>query len=319
RHIYGMDEITGASLRDAAPRLRGLRHPGERLRLLREVARLDHTQTDDFVWACRPDASGPGFFFYDLSWAGFCSGVVKPEAIAAETGITVCDLGSLKAAMGALFARYGPHAIAVKAQHAYNRTLLWHERTDADAARALEAVLRQPDACDESTKLCLGDWCWARGVELAIGHNLPFKIHTGYYAGTGRMPVDRIPAGKLCSLPARYPQAGFVLIHIASPSSEELVALVKHYPNAWADLCGAWSINPRAAVEFVRRFVHAAPANKLFAFGGDTRWPTSACAYAIQARRWLTRALEAEVTDGDLTERQAIELATRLMPGNQLA
>ena len=72
-------------------------------------------------------------------------------------------------------------------------------------------------------------------------------------------------------------------------------------------------------MEFVRRFLHAAPANKLFAFGGDTRWPTSACAYAMQARRWLTRALEAEVAEGDLTEREAIELATRLMRGNQLA
>ena len=46
---------------------------------------------------------------------------------------------------------------------------------------------------------------------------------------------------------------------------------------------------------------------------------SSACAYATQARRWLTRALEAEVADCDLTEREAIHLATRLMRGNQLA
>ena len=69
--------------------------------------------------------------------------------------------------------------------------------------------------------------------------------------------------------------------------------------------------------EFVRSFLHAVPASKLFAFGGDTRWPTSACAYAMQARRWLHRALQAEVDDGDLTEREAIALATRLMRGNQ--
>ncbi len=68
---------------------------------------------------------------------------------------------------------------------------------DADAERAL---LRQlgGEGLSEGERLCLGDWCMARGVEQAIAHNLPFKIHTGYYAGTGRMPVERIRPGQLC-------------------------------------------------------------------------------------------------------------------------
>ena len=65
--------------------------------------------------------------------------------------------------------------------------------------------------------------------------------------------------------------------------------------------------------------VKNSPASKLFAFGGDTRWPTSSVAYAIQSRRWLNRALQGEVDDGLLTEAEAIELATRFMRGNQQA
>jgi uncharacterized protein len=172
---------------------------------------------------------------------------------------------------------------------------------------------------DEATRLCLGDWCWARGVELAIQHQLPFKLHTGYYAGTGRMPVDRIRAGNLCALLKRYPEARFVLMHIAYPYNDELVALAKHYPNVWVDLCWAWSIDPYSAGDFVRRFLHAVPVNKLFAFGGDTGWPTSSAAYALQARRWLTRTLEAEIAAGDLSERQAMTVASRLMRENQYA
>ncbi len=42
-------------------------------------------------------------------------------------------------------------------------------------------------------------------------------------------------------------------------------------------------------------------------------------AYAIQARRWLARALQGEIDDGLLTEAEAIELATRFMRGNQEA
>jgi predicted TIM-barrel fold metal-dependent hydrolase len=220
--------------------------------------------------------------------------------------------------MAALFARYAPCAIAVKTQHAYNRTLLWQERSDADAERVLRKVLAG-NTIEEADTLCLGDWCWARGVELAIEHNLPFKIHTGYYAGHSNMPVDRIKAGHLCALLKRYPQARFVLMHIAYPYSDELVALAKHYPNVYADLCWAWSIDPYSARDFVRRMIHAVPSHKLFAFGGDTGWPNAAAAYARQARQWLTRALQAEVDEGLLSERQAIGLANRLMRENQEA
>jgi predicted TIM-barrel fold metal-dependent hydrolase len=146
---------------------------------------------------------------------------------------------------------------------------------------------------------------------------LPFKLHTGYYAGHSRMPIERIRAGHLCELLARYPSTRFVLMHIAYPYNDELIALAKHYPNAYVDMCWSWSINPFVACDFVRRMIHAVPSNKLFAFGGDTFWPNAAVAYAVQARQWLTRALQGEVEDGLLTEREAIDLATRLMHANQ--
>ena len=133
------------------------------------------------------------------------------------------------------------------------------------------------------------------------------------------MIVDRIRPGHLCPLLIKYPDTRFVLMHIAYPYGDELIALSKHFPNAWSDLCWAWSINPRASMEFVRRFLHAAPANKLFAFGGDTHFPTTAHAYGSQMRQHLARALAGEVSDGDMTEAQAIDVATRVMRQNQLS
>ena len=317
--IYGMPELTAEGLEKAQKELTNLRVPGKRYDLLRKKANLDHIQTDDFSWPCTPDESGPGFFLYDLSWAGFCNGNINLKEISDETGITVSDISSLQGAMEAIFEKHAPNAIAVKAQHAYNRTLNWQERTKGDAQRALEATLAAGSKVSEAERLCLGDWCWARGVELSIQHNLPFKLHTGYYAGNDRMPVSRIQSGNLCPLLARYLDAKFVLMHIAYPYNSELVAMAKHYPNIYVDLCWAWSIDPFSSSDFVRRFIHAVPINKLFAFGGDTGWPTSSAAYAIQARRWLTYALEAEVSDGFLTEPQAIRIATRLMCENQYA
>ena len=320
KHLYGIDELNADAISAAQEKTHALRQPGERLRLLRDAANLDHVQTDDFQWACLPDASGPDFFLYDLSWAGFCNGQIDPEQIHSETNVEVAGLDTLRQAMEGIFSKYAGCAIAVKAQHAYNRTLNWTERDDAEAAGALERILQGPDEeIPEHTRLCLGDWCWARGVELSIEHNLPLKIHTGYYAGNDRMPVSRIAAGNMCELFARYPDARFVLMHIAYPYSDELVALAKHYRNIWVDLCWAWSIDPYSSRDFLRRFLHAVPSNKLFAFGGDTGWPTGAFAYSVQARNEIGRALGAEIADGYMTERQAIEVAARIMRQNQYA
>lgn len=83
-------------------------------------------------------------------------------------------------------------------------------------------------------------------------------------------------------------------------------------------MCWAWSIDPYSAGDTLRRTIHAVPSNKVFAFGGDSWWPSASVAYAAQARTWLSRALEAEVNDGLLNEREAVAHATRLMRANQL-
>ncbi|MAS37607.1 MAG: hypothetical protein CL610_26665 [Anaerolineaceae bacterium] len=316
RDVYGMDDITLAGIEAGATINQQRRQPGERLRILRDEGNFDHVQTDDFTWPCLPDESGVDFFLYDLSWASFCRGGFDVAALHAETGCDVRDLNTLNEAMTALFAKYGPNAIAVKAQHAYERTLLWQQRSESEVAPVLARHLRSA-ALTEAEKLILGDWCWARGVELAIEHNLPFKLHTGYYAGNNRMPVERIKSGNLCRLLATYPAARFVLMHIAYPYDPELTAIAKHYRNVYVDMCWAWSIDPYTASDFVRRFLHTVPINKLFVFGGDTSWPSASVAYAKQARRWLTRALQAEIDDGMLNEPQAIQVAQCLMQTNQ--
>lgn len=313
---FGIDSLLPETLEEAQRRSRNARQPGERLRILKEFGNLDHVQIDHFRRVVQPDDSAPEFFLYDISWAAFCQGDIHVADIAQESGVEVKHLPSLRQAMEAIFDRYGKFAIAVKAQHAYGRTLRWYPREDSEAEAVLQKVLRQQPVTTEE-KLCLGDWCWARGVELAAEYNLPFKIHTGYYAGWGRMPVHYIPAGNLWELLATYPQTRFVLMHIAYPYSDELVALAKRYPNVYVDMCWAWSIDPYSAADFLRRFLHAAPIPKLFVFGGDTGLPWAAVAYATQARKGLLRALQAEVKEKNMTEREAMAVATRVMRQNQ--
>ena len=326
RDLYEIDELSPVTIRSGQKRLRALQREGGCVALLRDRARLDHVQADlglDVIDL--PRASAP-FFLRDLTLFRFTSGRIEDPLIEAATGVTVQDLATLGQSMETLFARCAPLSIAVKTQHAYVRTLAWRRRTDAEAERAVQTVLGggpESDNPRSEARLCLGDWCLARGVELASAYQLPIKIHTGYLAETGQtgmgMPVDRLRAAHLAPLLMAYPDARFILMHIAYPYSDELIALAKHFGNVYVDLCWAWALNPFATRDFVRRFLHAVPLNRLFAFGDDTATPSMAYAYAVQMRRWLTRALQDEVADGYMTTRQAVDAATQLLRGNQLA
>ena len=316
KRIYDIDEVTPDSVGAAVPLQEALVQPGERLRLLKEVANLDHIQTDDFSWPCLPDASGPDFFFYDMTWCTFCNGQLDVPALVEETGVDVSDLPSLRNAMHALFDKYSAVAVAVKSQHAYHRTLAWEDRADVDVEPLLQRHIDDPKALDVDERNAFGDWCWARGAELCAEYDLPFKIHTGYYAGSNKMPLDFIGCGNMCSLLAAFVDTKFVLMHISYPYNDELVALGKHYANVYVDMCWAWSIDPHTSTDFVRKWIHTAPANKLFIYGGDTFNPVASVGYTIQARAGLHRALQAEVDDGLVTEKEAIALAARFMRDN---
>lgn len=231
--------------------------------------------------------------------------------------MSVRDLESLEQALETLVAKYGSVAIALKSAHAYGRTLFWQPRDPGDVSRSLQTILTRPDGATEADHIAVGDWCLAQGAALASQLDLPVKIHTGYYAGHSTMPLEWIRPAHLSGLLAAHPKTRFVLMHTGYPYTGELLAIAKHYPNVWVDLCWAWSIDPRSTVDFVRRFLHTTPVNKLLGFGGDTFWPTSAIAYAEQAREWLYKALAAEVDDGQLTERQAIDIALLWMRENQ--
>ena len=150
--------MSAGALSAAQPRLHRPRAPGERLRLLRDVANLEHTQTDDFRWPCEPDESGPDFFLYDLlvahllRWSPWMRRLSprRPVSRSATSQPADSDGGAVCAARAV--------AIAVKAQHAYTRTLAWGERSDAEAQSCCNASSRSGTT---STRM--------RGSALAIG------------------------------------------------------------------------------------------------------------------------------------------------------
>ncbi len=315
--VFGLHELHAEALEEAQERYAAMRHPGRRLQTLRDVAMLDHVHNNLTGWDCSPDGESPQFFFYDLSVAEFVTPWLQLPDIQRATGVYIDSLSTLRQALEALFERQGPQAVGVKTQHAYHRTLAWQPRTDAEAESALARVLAGAD--NEADRLTVGDWCMERSCELAQAYRLPIKIHTGHYAGVGRMTLDWVHPAHLCTLATRFPQVRFVLFHAGYPFGPELIAMAKHYPNVYADMCWAWAIDPYRSIDFLRSMLHAAPVNKLLVFGGDSWSPNAVVGYAIQARTGIWRALDAETRERGLSVSDAVEIAQRLLRGNARA
>ncbi len=124
-------------------------------------------------------------------------------------------------------------------------------------------------------------------VDQATRRGLPVKLHTGYYAGQNSMPLGRLTrnaasAAELCRL---SPDTQFVFMHIGYPFYEDLLAVAKHWSNAYVDMCWSWIINPMAAKDYVKKHLVTAPVNKLLPFGGDYIPVEPVLGHAIVARR----------------------------------
>ena len=58
------------------------------------------------------------------------------------------------------------------------------------------------------------------------------------------------------------------------------------------------------------------PANKLFGYGGDYRYPELSYAHAKMARRNISQVLTEKVEEGFCSETEALELARMLLHDN---
>ena len=105
-------------------------------------------------------------------------------------------------------------------------------------------------------------------------------------------------------------------MHICYPYYEELLAVAKHYTNAYVDMCWSWIINPVAAKDFLKKYLVTAPANKILTFGGDYIYVEPVLGHAMIARQGIALALSELVEEGWLSLADAMELVDPIMHGN---
>jgi uncharacterized protein len=316
RELYGVKDLSADTVAEVQAGYERTRRPGFYERILREHAHVESCQVNCLTGEPFKESKQPTLLMQDLSIVGMFAGPAL-ETYAHPTGVALGSLADWNRVIEWWFERYARYAVAVKSQHAYSRDIDY-QRVEATVAEPVFGKLlnKEPVSADERRQL--EDHLFWVAVDRATEAGLPVKLHTGYYAGQNGMPLSRVArnAGSAADLCRLSPRTNFVFMHICYPFYEDLLAVAKHYANAYVDLCWAWIINPIATKDFLKKCLLTMPANKLFTFGGDYIPVEPVVGHALLARRGIALALEELVEEGWLELEEALALVQPLMRGN---
>jgi hypothetical protein len=326
RDIYNA-EISAASLAKINDAIRAQNKPGLYRRILKEKARIRVSVLDDY-WNATPVKPDPEFFVLAHKFDRFVTPATRGDVDQLEkiTGVSIDSLAGLKRAMEASFQQFLAIGMAtVKTTIAYNRELLFREVTAADAGRDFEDMVKGARPMPERFRRnverpfrSLEDHMFHHLMGLAEAYRVPVQIHTGLHAGNGNFIANSNPT-HLTNLFFLYPQVRFDLFHMSYPYQGELSVLAKLFPNVYADFCWAHIISPSATRRTLHEFLETVPANKIFGFGGDYRYPELSYAHAKMARRNIAQVLAEKTAGGFCTEDEAVELGRMLLHDNPAA
>ncbi len=316
KDVYGIEDLNAASVGRLQAAYRETLKPGFYRHLLRDIGNIESCQVN--LWPFL-ESEQPDLLMSDLHLDGMIEDDWDPR-YAREAGVEVKDLADWHRVIDYWLATYGKRSVAVKCILAYHRDLDCLRTPAEEAAPPFRKKLAQ-EPLTKAERKTLEDHLFWYAVDGATKMDLPVKLHTGYYAGHGQMPLARVrgnpaAAGELCRL---SPATRFVFFHAAYPCYEEMVAVAKQYPNAYMDLCWFWIVNPVAAKDFLKKLILAAPANKIFAFGGDYIPVELVPGHAAIARRGIVQALAELVAEEWSTLDEGLDLADAIMRRNARA
>jgi predicted TIM-barrel fold metal-dependent hydrolase len=315
KELYGVEEVSSKTVKQIQAGYEKVRRPGFYKHILCDLAKIESCQVN-YIDNPFKESSMPTFLMQDLCiWKMFEG--PDFEQCGKRPGIKVSCLADWHKVIDWWFEKYGKYAMAVKSLSAYSRKIDYAEIDAEKAAPIFKKKLDEQSLTPEEKKL-LEDHLFWYSVKKATESQLPVKLHTGYHAGRGYMPLSWIQdnPSSATALCRKSPETKFVFMHICYPYYEEMITIAKHYPNAYVDMCWAWLMNPVAAKDFLKKYLVTAPANKVLTFGGDYVVVEPVLGHATMARRGMGLALSELVEEGWLSLDDALELTDPIMHGN---
>lgn len=316
RELYGEDDLTDESYARISEKMQARVKKGFYKEVIQDIARVESCQVNSLE-AVFMESQYPTLLFQDLSFVPMSTRLDVPR-LCQESSLPATTLPEWYRIIDWYFEKCGPQAIAVKNQSAYARRLNYEEVEATTAAPIFERYVKGEELSQAETKALqdhLFHYCLARATDF----QLPVKLHTGFYAGNNYMPLGRLSKNPhdLCPILSRYANTNFVIMHIGYPYQDEMIALGKHYSNAYIDLCWSWIINPVASVRFLKEMLLAAPSSKVFTFGGDYTPVEPIVGHAKIARRGIAQTVSELIQESWIRSEDAPAIVERIMRGNQ--
>jgi hypothetical protein len=220
------------------------------------------------------------------------------------------------------FSAYAARASALKIPIAYYRSLSFPDRSRGEIEPLFNQLLNS--GWERNVSLPALEKLWAIQdylVHFSIGqcarYDLTVKFHTGLQEGNANT-IRNSRASLLSNLFFKYPKVRFDIYHISYPYQEELVTLVKNFPNVAVDFCWMWIVNPAAGRRALSDFLDAVPANKIHGFGGDFIFIEGSYGHAAMAKDNIARVLAEKVNEGSLTVERARQVARWILRDNPI-
>ena len=324
RDIYGVEQISGETLPEINRRIAAGNEPGLYEDILTRRSNIEYSVLDDY-WNAAPVRPDPRFFVLARKFDRFVAPQSAADVRELEelTGTSIASLAGLKRAMETSFEQsLDAGMVTVKSTLAYTREIHYAEvsaqdaeadfRTLRDSTRASPAGFRS--RVDRPYRL-LEDHMFHHLIRLAEDHDVPVQIHTGLHAGNGNFIENSKPT-HLTNLFFLYPRVKFDLFHMSYPYQGEAAAIAKVFPNVHIDLCWAHIISPSATRRAIHEMLETVPANKIFGYGGDYRYPELSYAHAKIARRNMAQVLAEKAQERFCTESESLELARMMLHDN---
>ena len=120
----------------------------------------------------------------------------------------------------------------------------------------------------------------------------------------------------LTNLFAKYSALTFDVFHGGYPYYEEAGLMAKYFPNVYIDGCWFPHFAPSAYRRALSTWIEMAPANKIFAWGGDHRILDHSYASLILAKDLIADVLASKVADGYFGKARALRVAEKILADN---
>ena len=314
KELYGIDKIEEGIIPQLQRAFEDFAVPGFYERVLRGHCNVESCQVDRGLFT---ETTQPTLLLQDINFSRMMD-VSRQREMLRRVGFNeIRNLNDYHEFLRRWFQKYAPYTTAIKSQMAYSRGLDFENVPAEMTEEAFKKRVENVPLSAQETKMIQDHLFWFC-VNLADEHNLPVKLHLGYYGSANAMPVSRVEknVAQAADLCLRSPKTRFMFMHTAYPYGRELISVAKQFANAYVQTCWAWIIDPVATKDFLKRYIVSAPSNKIHSFGGDYFEVENVVGHARIARNGVYTALLELVDEGYLKREDALDLVEPLLRGN---